>query len=80
MLVLQLFNSRDEFANGEDHFFYDCVEYKESTNSSEDGAYPIVRGLEEVGTLVMAGLLSTGYRSLLLNHSWPAMAEITLQK
>ena len=80
MLVLQLFNSRDEFANGEDHYFYDCVEYKESMNSSEDGAYPIVRGLEEVGTLVMAGLLSTGYRRLLLNHSWPAMAEITLQK
>ena len=77
-LVLKLFDSRDEFTEDKRHFFDKCVVYEDSSNSSENGVYPIVRGLRDLGTLAMTGSLSSGLHPLLLNHSWPALAEVTL--
>ena len=78
MPVLNLYDSRDEFANGEEHYFYECIDYEESMTSGGDVAYPIVRGLGQVGTLVMLWCFCIGSHPLLLNHSWPTMAEVTL--
>ena len=77
-LALELVNSRDEFPDGEDHYFYECVEFEE-IHSRMDVEYPIVRGLGEVGTLIMMGPFWSSRHPVLLNYSWPVLAEITLE-